>query len=297
MPRNPYISLGTKREQATVENLLIEALRIYSIECYYLPRGIINRDFLLNEVIESKFDDAFKVEMYLQDVEAYGGDGQFLGKFGLEIRDQLNLVVARKRWDQLVGNFNVNGRVRPGEGDLIYIPMVKGLFEISFVKGDSPFYQLANLPLYTMTCELFEYSNERLDTNVAEIDQVEDLEATRVILTVGAAAITYRVGEAVSQVLDSDTTVNGQIASVTATTISVTQTRATDSDLFWQVTAGGYGNAIGAISGITSPITAVDDIVFDQDPLAQNDGFESDGNSWIDFSETNPFGDANVWGE
>ena len=103
MPRNPYISLGTTNEQRLQENLIIEALQIYGHEVYYLPRNIVNRDTILNETIQSKFGDAFKVEMYVSNVDGFEGDGQFISKFGLEIRDQVKLVVARKRWEELVG--------------------------------------------------------------------------------------------------------------------------------------------------------------------------------------------------
>ena len=300
MPRNSYISLGTTNEQRLQENLIIEALSIYGHETYYLPRNIVNRDTILNETIQSKFGDAFKVEMYVSNVDGFEGDGQFISKFGLEIRDQVKLVVARKRWEELVGRFKVTQSVRPAEGDLIYFPLVNGLFEIKYAVGDSPFYQLQNLPTYELTCELFEYGNEQIDTGVLEIDDVERNEAFRSILTISttSGSGTFQYGEEVTQVLDSDTTITGEVASVSTTTIKVVQTRDSDngSDTFWQVTAGSVGNLIGQRSGATRPVTAVADdmtALEEVDAQAQNKQFETIGNDFVDFTETNPFGEIN----
>lgn len=297
MPRNRYISLGTKNEQALQNNLIIEALKIYGHECYYLPRKIVNRDTILNEVIQSKFGDAFKIEMYVSSVDGFEGDGQFLTKFGLEIRDQVKLVVSRTRWDDLVGRFNVTQEVRPAEGDLVYFPLVNGLFEIKYVVGDSPFYQLGNLPTYELTCELFEYSNENLETGIRDIDEIEEAEAFPYLLTLGSGIGTFRIGEEVTQVLDSDTTIRGEIVQLSNSIAHVIHTRDSDngSDTFWQVTAGSYGNLIGTISGASYPITATDGTtgVTEVDAQAQNDVFTTIGDDFVDFSETNPFGEIN----
>lgn len=300
MPTNRYIRQGIRSEQRLQENLIIEALKIYGQDTYYLPRNIVNRDTILNETIQSKFGDAFKVEMYVSNVDGFEGDGQFLTKFGLEVRDQVKLVVARRRWDELVGRFKVTQSVRPAEGDLIYFPLVKGLFEIKYVKGDTPFYQLQNLPTYELTCELFEYGNEQIDTGILEIDDVERNEAFRSILTISttSGSGTFQYGEEVTQVLDSDTTITGEVASVSGGTIKVVQTRDSDngSDTFWQVTAGTVGNLIGKRSGATRPVTAVADdmtALEEVDAQAQNKQFETIGNDFVDFTETNPFGEIN----
>ena len=297
MPRNPYISLGTNSEQKLQENLIIEALKIYGHDVYYLPRGIVNRDTILNEVITSKFGDAFKIEMYVASTDGFEGDGQFLSKFGLEVRNQIKLVASRTRWDDLVGRFKVTEEVRPAEGDLIYFPMINGLFEIKYVAGDSPFYQLGNLPTYELTCETFEYSNENLETGIRAIDEIEEIEAFPYLLTLGSGSGTFRIGEEVTQVLDSDTTIRGEIAKLSNSIAHVIHSRDSDngSDTFWQVTAGSYGNLIGTISGASYLITSTDGTsgVTEVDTRAQNDVFTSIGDGFVDFSETNPFGDIN----
>ena len=275
----------------------MEALKIYGHDVYYLPRGIVNRDTILNEVITSKFGDAFKIEMYVASTDGFEGDGQFLSKFGLEVRNQIKLVASRTRWDDLVGRFKVTEEVRPAEGDLIYFPMINGLFEIKYVAGDSPFYQLGNLPTYELTCETFEYSNENLETGIRAIDEIEEIEAFPYLLTLGSGSGTFRIGEEVTQVLDSDTTIRGEIAKLSNSIAHVIHSRDSDngSDTFWQVTAGSYGNLIGTISGASYLITSTDGTsgVTEVDTRAQNDVFTSIGDGFVDFSETNPFGDIN----
>ena len=275
----------------------MEALKIYGHDVYYLPRGIVNRDTILNEVITSKFGDAFKIEMYVASTDGFEGDGQFLSKFGLEVRNQIKLVASRTRWDDLVGRFKVTEEVRPAEGDLIYFPLVNGLFEIKYVAGDSPFYQLGNLPTYELTCETFEYSNENLETGIRAIDEIEEIEAFPYLLTLGSGSGTFRIGEEVTQVLDSDTTIRGEIAKLSNSIAHVIHSRDSDngSDTFWQVTAGSYGNLIGTISGASYLITSTDGTsgVTEVDTRAQNDVFTSIGDGFVDFSETNPFGDIN----
>ena len=305
MPTNRYIRQGVKNEQRLTENLIVEALKIYGKDVYYLPRNIVNRDTILNETIESKYSDAFKIEMYLSSVDDFEGDGTFLTKFGLEVRDQVKLVVARRRWDELVGRFKVTQTVRPAEGDLIYFPLVNGLFEIKYVKGDTPFYQLSNLPIYELTCELFEYSHDVIDTGIDAIDAVEQKEAYRYAITLGSGTGTYTFGEKVTQVLDGDTTIQGELAYLSdtsgtpdvGTVVHVTQTRdiSNDSDTFWQITGGTYGNLIGDRSGASYAITAIStmDTIETTDVLAQNKTFDDIGNDFVDFTETNPFGDIN----
>ncbi|MEK9769266.1 MAG: hypothetical protein VW683_10135 [Betaproteobacteria bacterium] len=297
MPRNRYISLGTKNEQELQNNLIIEALKIYGHECYYLPRKIVNRDTILNEVIQSKFGDAFKIEMYVANVDGFEGDADFLTKFGLEIRDQVKLVVSRKRWEELVGRFNVTQEVRPAEGDLVYFPLSGVLFEIKFVEDERPFYSLANLSVYELTCELFEYSNENLETGIRDIDEIEEIQAFPYLLTLGSGSGTFRIGEEVTQILDADTTIRGEIVKLSDSTAHVIHTRDSDngSDTFWQVTTGSYGNLIGTISRANYPITAIDGTtgVTEVDRQAQNDAFTTIGDDFVDFSETNPFGEIN----
>ncbi len=117
----------------------------------------------------SKFDSQYFVEMYIKNVEGFGGQGDFLSKFNLEIRDQVTLTIARRTFFDEVGTYTSFSR--PREGDLVYFPLNKKLFEIKFVEHEAIFYQLGSLQTFDLTCELFEYSNEILNTGIQEIDE------------------------------------------------------------------------------------------------------------------------------
>jgi len=176
MPTNVYFSHGTKNEQYLVEDLIIESLRIYGNEFFYIPSNLISNDDVFGEDRLSEFKSSFPIEMYFENVDSLAGQGAFIQKFGLMMEQSATLVVARRRWEQLVGRY---GQTiipsRPCEGDLIYFPLSKGLFEVKFVTHQDPFYQLGKLYVYKLQVELFQYSSERIDTGVPEVDSFETL--------------------------------------------------------------------------------------------------------------------------
>lgn len=214
MSTNVYFNnFAYAREQDLVEDLTIEAIKIYGHNVKYLPRTRVNTDNLFGEDVLSKFDEAIDIEMYIKNVEGFEGEGDLLSRFGLEIRDQITFTVARKRFDQAItspklmtqvgynlifesgdnnapsrqyltgsqdteammleGDDYVNTINRPQEGDLIYFPMVGKIFEIKFVEHEQIFYQTGRLQTYDVRCELFEYSSERISTGNTEIDAIE----------------------------------------------------------------------------------------------------------------------------
>ena len=148
MARNTYFSQGSTAEQNLYEDIVIEALRIYGQDVYYIPREIVSEDDIFNEDIESKFENAYLIEMYLENVDAFEGEGTVLSKFGLEIRDQATMIVARKTWEKVTFGTGLN---RPKEGDLIYFTLTNTLFQIQFVEHEQPFYQIQKLPVYKLT--------------------------------------------------------------------------------------------------------------------------------------------------
>ena len=161
-------------EQSLIEDLIIESIRIYGIEVLYMPRTIVNEDLLFSEDRLSKFDDAFPLEMYIKSVDGFEGDGDFLSKFGLEIRDSVQLTVSQRRFDEEVEwDKSTEDIGRPSEGDLIYLPLNNKIFEVKFVEHEAIFYQMGSLQTYDLRCELFEYSHERFDTGVESIDTIE----------------------------------------------------------------------------------------------------------------------------
>ena len=180
MPTNFYFqsgnTSGTTSEQRLIEDLIIESLKIYGHDVFYLPRTLIKEDTIFDEDTLSKFTQAFPLEMYLENIEGFGGDGELFSKFGLEVRDSATFILARRRWDELVissgGTFTQD--TRPSEGDLLYFQKTNSLFEIREVEFNNPFYQANKLYIYRLKCELFEYSSEIIETGITELDAVTE---------------------------------------------------------------------------------------------------------------------------
>ena len=175
MATSVYFDKGSNNEQTLYEDLIVEQLRVFGHDVYYLPRTLVKEDTLFGEDVLSKFDDAYGIEMFMEQVEGYGGEKELVSKFGLEIRDEATFVVSRRRWISLIGaDSNLIVSTRPNEGDLIYFPRLQKLFEINFVDHDDPFFQVDNVPVYKLYCSTFEYSSEQLDTGITAIDAIED---------------------------------------------------------------------------------------------------------------------------
>ena len=174
MPTNVYFDTGTTNEQRLYEDLIVEQLKIYGQDVYYLPRKIANKDTIFGEDPASSFDDSYIIEMYVDNADGYMGEQEIIKKFGLELRDDIVFTVSKARWETLVGNNSDLTTDRPQEGDLVYFPTTNAFFEIQFVEHEQPFYQQSALPVYKLSCTKFEYSSERLDTGISTIDSVED---------------------------------------------------------------------------------------------------------------------------
>jgi hypothetical protein len=145
MATNVYFSPKVKQEQNLYEDIVIEALKMYGQDVIYLPRNLVSYDNITNSEF-SEFVDAYAVEMYIENTEGFGGEGDLMSKFGLEIRDTATFVVSKRRWEQLVGIWNNSlNSERPSEGDLIYLPLSNSLFEIKMTEHEQPFYQLIYL--------------------------------------------------------------------------------------------------------------------------------------------------------
>lgn len=180
MPTNFFFqsgnTSGTTSEQRLIEDLIIESLKIYGHDVFYLPRTLVKEDTIFDEDTLSKFTQAYPLEMYLENIEGFGGDGELFSKFGLEVRDSATFILARRRWDELVissgGTFTQN--TRPSEGDLLYFQKTNSLFEIREVEFNNPFYQANKLYIYRLKCELFEYSSEVIETGITELDAVTE---------------------------------------------------------------------------------------------------------------------------
>lgn len=171
MPNVFFNNFNNFGEQDLIESLIVESIGIYGHEMYYIPRTIVNRDDVFNEDTISEYNNAYLIDMYIKSYDSFQGDGLFLSKFNLEIRDQMFFTVAKRTFEKDIAD---NEITRPNEGDLIYVPMMKRLFAISLVNKQAIFYQMGSLQTYDLTCEMFEYSNEVFNTGIPEIDEIEE---------------------------------------------------------------------------------------------------------------------------
>jgi hypothetical protein len=179
MPTNFYFqsgnTSGTTNEQRLVEDLVIESLKIYGHDVYYLPRQTGNLDGILGEDALQYFDQAYPLEMYLENVQGFEGEGELFTKFGFEFRSSATFVVAKRRWEEGVAqNATVQLPDRPAEGDLLYFSKTKTFFVIKYVDFLNPFYQLGKIYTFKLQCDVFEFSSERIDTGITEIDSITD---------------------------------------------------------------------------------------------------------------------------
>lgn len=179
MPTNFYFqsgnTSGTTNEQRLVEDLVIESLKIYGHDVFYLPKQTGNLDGILGEDALQYFDQAYPLEMYLENVQGFEGEGELFTKFGFEFRSSATFVVAKRRWEEGVAqNAILELPGRPAEGDLLYFSKTKTFFVIKYVDFLNPFYQLGKIYTYKLQCDVFEFSSERIDTGIAEIDSITD---------------------------------------------------------------------------------------------------------------------------
>ena len=285
MPTNVFFNHAVQTEQHLYEDLVVESLRIYGHEVFYLPREIIEEDTIFNEDVQSKFGDAYSVEMYIENTEGYEGEGDLMSKFGVQIRDSATFVLSLRSWERFVSlDGNLATGLRPNEGDLIYFPLSSSMFEIKFVEHEDPFYQVGKLFVFKLQCELFEYSGEDFDTDITRIDQIEDEQAyiTTMTMATGGSG-TYAVNE--------DVTLSGTVVG------EVVSWRALGSggtlklkDL--TTTLKQNDVIVGATSTASYTISSIDNVLtMENDPQADNLEFEQNDANFLDLSETNPFGE------
>jgi len=166
-----FNNFQSSQEQVLIEDLVIESIKIYGHDVKYIKRIIQDKDKIYGEDKQtSKYIQAVEVEMYIKNVEGFAGEGDFLSKFNLEIRDQITFTLARRAFNNEVGNYI--DLDRPREGDLVYFPLNRKMFEIKFVEHESVFYQMGSLQMYDLKCELFEYNSEYFETGDPEIDSL-----------------------------------------------------------------------------------------------------------------------------
>ena len=297
---NVYFSQGTRNEQYLVEDLIIESLRIYGQEVMYIPRTLVSKDEILGEDRLSQFKSSFPIEMYFENVDSFGGQGAFIQKFGLMMEQSATLVVARRRWDQMVGRYGATTLPnRPNEGDLIYFPLSKGLFEIKFVQHQDPFYQLGKLYVYKLQVELFQYASEQIDTGIAQIDAFETLKTFNTNTTRNHTGSVKSINmtnngsgyTSIPQVTLLSSTGSGAVAEAVVNAGKVTSVNVIDGGTGYQTPpvvnfVGGGGAGAQAESHIEINIDKADS-------FGDNNKFKEQSTSVINFDESNPFGEIN----
>ena len=290
MATNLYFSQKVRSEQNLYEDIVIESLKMYGQDVYYLPRDIVNKNPIFADDIPSRFNSAYKVEMYIDNIEGFDGEGDIFTKFGVELRDQATFVVARRRWDQTVKRHdNEITSVRPREGDLIYLTLSNTLFEIMHVEHEQPFYQLSNLPTYKLRCEKFEYNDEDFDTYIEPIDSIEKTGYLVKLTLQDSSAKGFIIGNTASQTLANGVIVSGDIVDYNDSDniISIAHMGSDDSDFHEFVTSRVILSADSDGNTIRRRVIAVNEQL--NQPGAQNEQF-SDNTDFIDFTESNPFG-------
>lgn len=286
MPTNVYFNHAVDGEQMLYEDLVVESLRMYGHETFYLPREVAEEEGIFVEDVRSTYGDAYSIEAYIENTEGFEGEGDLFSKFGVEIRDSATFIISVRSWERFVSlDENLASSYRPNEGDLIYFPLSGSMFEIKFVEHENPFYQVGKLFVFKCQCELYEYNQDDFDTGIAGVDasETENAYTQKFTMTSGGTG-TFTVGE---QITVSGTVVGEvnywdkpsrvlYLQNMTTLTFAVNDTFVgVESEASWSVAVVG------------------DDLEFADDALAQNEEFDTQGNSYLDFSETNPFGEVN----
>ena len=296
MATNPYFSQGRRSEQNLYEDIIIESLKIYGQDIYYLPRDIVNEDKLFGDDVPSRFNSAYKIEMYIDNVDGFDGEGDLFSKFGVEIRDAATFVVSRRRWTQTIARYDNEITVmRPAEGDLLYIPFSKKLFQIMHVEHEMPFYQLQNLPTYKLRCELFEYNDEDFDTGIVGVDKIEESFAYEYVLNLSDtdSADDFVRGDMVYQTLADNVTIRGEVSgwNDSDNELRLIHIGADDGKFHLFSTGGRVVNTrlVESLPAGNKLITGTSEN--NQISITSQSNYFDTLTDFLDFSETNPFGE------
>jgi hypothetical protein len=280
---------GTTAEQNLLENLITESIDIYGQDVYYIPRTLVKEDDLFKEDTMSKFESSHPIRAYCNTVDGWEGQGDLLTKFGIRIEDKTTFVVSRKRFTSAVDdNASLIVEGRPNEGDLIWAPFSSDLYEIKFVEHEKPFYQLGKGYVWEMKCELFQYSNEDLDTGILAVDEIEDEDGYTLDLTFAPGGTGNFSNDEV--VTGSTSGATGEVVSWNPTTRKLVLNKLTGIFRDNEIVVGEDSNASWTINVLDS---------FNMETFegAQNKYFEVQGDMILDFSEQNPFGDIGNMGD
>lgn len=277
-----FRAIGSAQEQKTIENLIVETIEIYGQDIYYVPRTIVNKDTVFGEDSDTKFESAKAIRAYVNNVEGWEGQGELLSKFGVRIEDKTTFIFSRDKFKEHVDDSTVlNVEGRPNEGDLIWFPTTKHLFQIMFVEAEKPFYQLGKGYVWECQCELFEYSDEEIDTGITDLDAIETAFANAITVgLVAGGSGTFTAGETVT---GGTSNVTAEVKSFDAATRTLIVINRSGTFSVPETITGGTSSA----SWTTATYNTINNTNSEYD---QNNDFETADNDIIDFTETNPFG-------
>ena len=277
-----FRAIGSAQEQKTIENLIVETIEIYGQDIYYVPRTIVNKDTVFGEDSDTKFESAKAIRAYVNNVEGWEGQGELLSKFGVRIEDKTTFIFSRDKFKEHVDDSTVlNVEGRPNEGDLIWFPTTKHLFQIMFVEAEKPFYQLGKGYVWECQCELFEYSDEEIDTGITDLDNIETAFANAITVgLVAGGSGTFAAGETVT---GGTSNVTAEVKSFDAATRTLIVINRSGTFSVPETITGGTSSA----SWTTATYNTIQNTNSEYD---QNNDFETADNDIIDFTETNPFG-------
>ena len=286
MPTSPYFPTyyaGDAGEQTLYQDLADEQIKIFGTDIYYLPRTIL-KDNTLDDIVFNKYQDEFQVEMLLQNVEGFGDGAEFVSQFGVRITDEVVFRVSSRRWDEAVAANNPTLTVtnRPNEGDLLYFPLTKDLYEIKFVQQEIPFYQFGKLQFYTMTCEIYQYGSDDISTGVAEIDQLETIFSSAIALTMGVGGTgDFTVGEKVTGATSGS---EAEVKSWDSATRIIQVINRTGTFATGESLTGDTSSAVWVVS-------TFDTLQDTNSEYDDNRAIEDAADNIIDWTEGNPFGE------
>ncbi len=286
MATNPYFRKAVPAEQDLIDDLSVEVIKINGFDMVYLPRTLVREDELFGEDRSpSRFSTGREIEMLVESVDGFEGDGEVFSRFGLEIKDNVSLLVARKRFEK---EFADLGFLSPREGDLLYFPISGGIFEIDYVERENPFYQLNKISTYKITCSLFRFSGEDFQTGWNAIDGVtSDHTQQYTTLVLGAGSGNYNEGETVIQ--GAGSTISGRVQEwlSASTTLYVTGvTGEFQAGITVEGQSSGVEYLLGS-SGVTNEFAV-------NDNSEDNLEFEAETENLFDFTDTDPFSEGDL---
>ena len=286
MPTSSYFPTyyaGDAGEQTLYQDLVDEQIKMFGTDIYYLPRTIL-KDNTLDDIVYNKYQDEFQVEMLLQNVAGFGDGAEFVSQFGVRITDEVVFRVSSRRWDEVVAANNpvLTTDNRPNEGDLLYFPLTKDLYEIKFVQQEIPFYQFGKLQFYTMTCEIYQYGSDDISTGVAEIDQLETIFSSAIALTMGVGGTgDFTVGEKVTGATSGS---EAEVKSWDSATRIIQIINRTGTFATGEALTGDSSSAVWVVS-------TFDTLQDTNSEYDDNRAIEDAADNIIDWSEGNPFGE------